>query len=361
MEQQNQRSSQELKPFAAKNQRPIRALVMLAFGVLMIAYAIIATIMYSVPHLPLANGRTFHSMLRAQMTVDNAEELAAQDKQLAVFLGSSVVERGIAEHYFDSLLRSSGINDLEISNSGNGGFFARANLPMFRAMLDYGMRPQRVVYGFFLQEFNAKTKVQNSVSDEDTTTLKLKRKTLLNVLRYGPKALTPLLKPATLHIYLFAKNNAFREVHDPTALDKLMFGDNMFERDSTYQLSHEYLRDLEEIYLLCKSYNIPFALYNTPIRPKIESPADLPYHRRAENYEAVYQLARKHQIPIWNYDRPGYFLDTDFQDTYHVTPFGARKLSKYLFLEMRDWMRGVIRQDSTGTLFTAPELDQSRN
>lgn len=357
----DQQRTPDNRPFAAKNLRPIRRLFTLALGVVLVAYTIIASIVYSVPHLPLANGRTFHSMLRAQMTVDNAEELATENKQLAVFLGSSVVERGIAENYFDSLLRTSGVNDLEISNSGNGGFFAKANLPMFRAMLDYGMKPQRVVYGFFLQEFNAKTRVQNSVSDEDTTTLKLKRKTLLNVLRYGPKALTPLLKPATLHIYLFAKNNAFREVHDPTALDKLMFGDNMFERDSSYQLSQEYLRDLEEIYLLCKSRNIPFALYNTPIRPKIESAADLPYHRRAENYDAVYQLAKKHNIPIWNYDRPGYFEDVDFQDTYHVTPFGARKLSRYLFWEMRDWMRGVVRQDSTGTLFTAPEQNQSGN
>jgi hypothetical protein len=348
-------------PFAAKNQRSIRTLFVLALGVLLVGYSIIAAIVYSIPHLPLANGRTFHSMLRAQMTVDNAEEIAAQNKQLVVFLGSSVVERGIAEKYFDSLLHTSGSDSIEISNSGNGGFFARANLPMFRAMLDYGMRPERVVYGFFLQEFNSATRVQNSVSDEDTSLIKLKRKTLLNVLRYGPKALAPLLKPATLHIYLFAKNNAFREVHDPTALDKLMFGDNMFERDSTYQLSQEYLRSLEEIYLLCKSHNIPFALYNTPIRPKIESPADLPYHRRTENYEAVYQLAKKHNIPLWNYDRPGYFSDGEFQDTYHVTPFGARKLSKYLYWEMRDWMRGVIRQDSTGTLLTPPELDQSRN
>jgi hypothetical protein len=351
----------DMKPFAVRNQRPIRTLVVLALGVLLVAYAIVATLVYSVPHLPLANGRTFHAMLRAQMTVDHAEDLAGSDKKLIVFLGSSVVERGVAERYFDSLLTSQGLGNLEVSNSGNGGFFARANLPMFRAMLEYGMRPERVVYGFFLQELNAKSNVHNNILDEDTSAIKLKRKTLLNVLRYGPAALAPLMKGNTLHVYLFAKNNAFREVHDPTALDKLMFGENVFERDSNYQLSTEYLRDLEYIYLLCKERHIPFALYNTPVRPKIESPSDLPYHRRADNYEAVYQLARKHNLPIWNYDRPGYFLDSDFQDTYHLTPFGARKVTKYLYWELRDWMRGVIRQDSTRTLFSAPELDQSRN
>lgn len=351
----------ESTPFAVRNQRPIRRLVALALGILLVAYTIIATFVYSVPHLPLANGRTFHAMLRAQMTVDHAEALALKNKQLIVFLGSSVVERGIAERYFDSLLHSQGLSGLEVSNSGNGGFFARANLPMFRAMLEYGMKPERVIYGFFLQELNAKSNVHNNIQDEDTADIKLKRKTLLNVLRYGPEALAPLMKGNTLHVYLFAKNNAFREVHDPTAIDKLMFGENVFERDSNYELSTEYLRDLEEIYLLCKARNIPFALYNTPVRPRIESPADLPYHRRADNYEAVFALARKHNLPIWNYDRPGYFLDSDFQDTYHLTPFGARKISRYLYSEVRDWMRGVVRQDSTSTLFTAPVLDQSRN
>lgn len=337
--------------FAARYSKAIRRLFVMALGIVLIAYTIVAVLVYSVPHLPLANGRTFHAMLRAQMTVDHAEELKAENKGLLVFLGSSVVERGIAEQYFDSLLNASGIKNLEVSNSGNGGFFAQANLPMFRAMLEYGIRPERVVYGFFLQELNGKSNVHNDFSAEDTSDVKLKRKTLMNVLRYGPEALAPLVKGNTLHIYLFAANNAFREVHDPTSLDKIMFGENVFERDSNYSLSTTYLHDLEEIYLLCKERNIPFAFFNTPVRPTVESPADLPYHRRSDNYEAVYQLATKHGLPIWNYDSPGYFEDSDFQDTYHLTPFGARKITRYLNTELLSWMKGTVRQDSTNTLF----------
>lgn len=340
----------EKEIFAARNQRPLRLLLVQALAILIVAYSIIVALVYSIPHLPLANGRTFHSMLRAQMTVDHAAELESTDRKLLLFLGSSVVERGIAEGYLDSLMQTGGITHLETSNSGNGGFFAQANLPMLRAMLERGLRPERVVYGFFLQEFNGRSKVHNSLAETDTTDIKLKEKSLLNVVRYGPLALSPLLKGATWHIYLFAANNAFREVHDPNAIQKLSFGDNMFERDSTYELNPKYVGDLEQIYLLCKDLNIPFAFFNTPVRPKIESLADLPYHRREESYNAVLEIAKKYNTPVWNYDRAGSFTDQDFQDTYHLTTWGMRKLTAYVFEDIKQWMSGIIRQDGAETL-----------
>lgn len=336
--------------FAYKNRKALRVLVAQGLAILLVAYTLVVIAVYSVPHLPLANGRTFHALLRAQMTVDHAEVLREEDKGLLLFLGSSVVERGVTESHMDSLLHANGLKNLETSNSGNGGFFARANLPMFRAMLERGLRPERVVYGFFLQELNGKSNVHNNIADEDTSDVKLKEKSLLNVIRYGPLALSPLLKGPTFHIYIFAANNAFREVHDPNALDKLMFGDNLFERDSSYELNREYARDLEEIYLLCKTRGIPFALFNTPVRPLIESPADLPYHRRRDNYTAVYEIAQRHNIPIWNYDSPDKFAPEDFQDTYHLTPSGAERLTRCLFEDVQAWMTGEVRQDAPTTL-----------
>lgn len=333
---------------------PLRILMRQVLPVLVIAYAVVIVAVYSIPHLPLANIRTFHSMLKAQMTVDHSEELQANGKKMLLFLGSSVVERGVPEHYLDTLLHQEGLTYFETSNSGTGGFFSKANLPMFRAMLERGLKPSRVVYGFFLQEFNAHSAAHSNVKDEDTSTLKLREKTIWNVIRYGPTAVAPMLDATSLHQYLFAANHAFREVRNPDFLDKLMFGQNMFERDSTFVLSMQDVEYLKEIYQLCKEKDIPFALFNTPIRPTIESITDLPYLHREENYRTVQEFALANNIPIWNFDQPGFFTDVDFQDTYHLTPNGARKLSTMLAEHILYWTKGGLQQDPLSTFRATP-------
>lgn len=311
-----------------------------------VAYAIILISVYAIPHLPLANKRTFHTMLHTQMTLDREKESveSGEKKSHLLLLGSSVVERGVDDIYIDSLFSKKGL-PIYISNSGAGGFFAKANLIMFRAMLDQGLRPSMVVYGIFLQELNGRSMIHNNVSDEDTASIKLKKKTLWNTMRFGPMALSPMLDPGSFHIYLFALNNAFRTVHDPNFFQRLSFGENLFERDSNYSLNQEYLKDLKEIYHLCKGRNIPFAFFNTPVRPKVESLADLPYLHRQEAYHAVEQFAIENNIPIWNFDKSGLFDVADFLDTYHLTSNGARKMTSMLADKISAWNNGFIEQD----------------
>jgi len=313
-----------------------------------VAYAFIVMAVYSIPHLPLANRRTFHSMLRSQMTLDREKEMLERgdNKGHLLLLGSSVVERGIDDNYLDSLFEKQHLLYYS-TNSGAGGFFARANLLMFSSMLEQGLHPARVVYGIFLQELNGRSMVHGNVNDADTSAIKLKAKSLWNVIRYGPTALSPLLSGNTLHIYLFALNNAFRDVHDPNFFQKLSFGENMFERDSSYTLNSTFLENLKDIYRLCKAKNIPFAFFNTPVRPKVESIADLPYLHRLEAYKAVEQFAIENNIPIWNFDKPTTFENTDFLDTYHLTPNGAHKMTSLLAEKICTWQKGFIEQDIT--------------
>jgi hypothetical protein len=320
-----------------------------ALAIVCVAYALILLLVYAVPHLPLADRRTFYPMLKAQMTVDRAAE--GVGKHLLLFLGSSVVERGVAELYMDSLLEAHGESTLETANSGTGGFFAKANLPMFRTLLERGLKPKYVVYGFFLQEFNKNSAVHVNVSDQDTSDLKLKEKTFWNAALYGPKALFPLTQPDDLHKYVFVANNAFREVHDLSLLDKLMFGQNGFERDSSYKLDTNQVRDMEQIVELCKERGIPLAFYNTPVRPYDAGSADLPYAHRSENYEQMLRICKRYGCPIWNFDRPGLFAATDFQDPYHLTPNGARHITALLESKVIAWKKGAIEQDDVSTLF----------
>jgi len=340
-----------MRIISSSSAKTLIAVLKQALAIVLVAYGLVILLVYAIPHLPLANNRTFHAMLKAQMTVDHSEQLTESGKEMVLFLGSSVVERGVAEHYLDTLLNRQGLTNIEVSNSGTGGFFAKANLPMFRAMLERGLRPSRVIYGFFLQELNEHSNVHANVNDKDTSDLKLKEKTLWNVIRYGPTAIYPLFNGNSLHQYLFAANNGFREVRDPNFLDKLMFGENVFERDSSYKLSSQFLEDLKQIYYLCKERNIPFAFYNTPIRPKIESLADLPYLHREENYSALYNFAKENNIPLWNLDTPGLFETEDFQDTYHLTPDGARRMSEYLAVNILRWSKGEVIQDKVKSLF----------
>ncbi|MFI5263543.1 MAG: hypothetical protein ACHQM6_03405 [Candidatus Kapaibacterium sp.] len=323
----------------------------------LVAYALIVIGVYAIPHLPLANGRTFRIMLRSQMTLDGEKEAAAKGEKDAhlLLLGSSVVERGINDIFLDSLFTEQDI-PFYSTNSGAGGFFSKANLIMFRAMLEQGLRPARVVYGIFLEELNGRSGIHGNVTDEDTVAIKLKQKSFWNVMRYGPTALSPLLDGNGIHIYLFALNNAFRDVHDPNFFQRLSFGENLFERDSTYDLNQEFLQDLKEIYLLCKERKIPFAFFNTPVRPRVESLADLPYLHREEAYHAVEQFAIQENIPIWNFDQPGLFENREFVDTYHLSPDGARKMTKMLAEKIGTWHKGIIEQD-----ITAASTDSVRN
>ncbi|MEP7234849.1 MAG: hypothetical protein ABI778_06090 [Ignavibacteriota bacterium] len=104
-----------------------------------VAYAIILLAVYAIPHLPLANARTFHIMLRAQMTLDRELEVAGEGEKNhhLLFLGSSVVEGGVDDLYMDSVFKQQGLR-YYATNSGAGGFFSKANLIMFRAMLEQG-------------------------------------------------------------------------------------------------------------------------------------------------------------------------------------------------------------------------------
>ena len=232
---------------------------------------------------------------------------------------------------------------------------------MFRTMLEHGLRPSRVIYGTFLQELNGISSVHSNIKDEDTSHLKIKDKSLFNVLYYGPTALAPILNVSTFHIYLFALNNAFREVHNPNFFQRLSFGVNFFERDSNYRMSYEFLHDLKEIYYLCKQRNIPFAFFNTPIRSHITSLADLPYKHREEAYVAIESFAIQNNIPIWNFDKPDIFEDKDFLDTYHLTPEGARRMTALLADKITLWNKGIIEQDivSTSTDTIGPEIKDS--
>ena len=120
----------------------------------------------------------------------------------------------------------------------------------------------------------------------------------------------------------------------------------MVERDSNYKIDTSLIRHIESIYIICKENNIPFAIFNTPLRPSIISRADLPYAHRREAYDAIAVIAHKHNFPIWNLDNVGYFVDDNFRDTYHVTPHGARKLSALVLKDILEWKSGIIRQDS---------------
>ncbi len=313
-----------------------------------VAYAVIMISVYAIPHLPLANKRTFHTMLRSQMTIDREKEFSekADPRNHVLFLGSSVVERGVNETYLDSLFNEHHVPNYS-TNSGAGGFFAKSNLIMFRAMLERGLHPKRVVYGIFLQELNSVSTIRSDFGDTDTSSIKLKKKSLWNVLRLGPEALAPMLDASTFHIYLFAFNNAFRDIQNPTFFQKLSFGVNFFERDSNYVLNLAYLQDLKNIYQLCKARGIPFAFFNTPLRPEIESTADLPYFHRLEAYQPVERFAMENNIPIWNFDKPGAFDNSDFLDTYHLTPVGAKKMTAMLSDKITIWQKGFVEQDVT--------------
>jgi hypothetical protein len=337
------------EPFIKRYKREFRAILATVVGAGAVAYALVFILVLSIPHLPLANKRTFYGLLRAQMAVDESDRLASTPNKMVLFLGSSVVERGVSERYMDSVFTKNRAT-LETMNAGTGGFCADANLPMFRAMLEIGLRPSRVVYGVGIQELNGASTVHAFFETKDTASVKLKPKTFWNIVRYGPTALAPLLDAPHLHQYLFAANNAFRDVPNLTLFDRLMFGENSPPLDSAYYFEPTYYSDLKQILKLCQENHIPVALYNAPLKPRFVDEQDIPYRHRIDSYRAVKALAREMSVPVWNFDRRGYFDREEFQDNYHLTPVGARKVSKMLADSILNWQAGHITQDGEETL-----------
>jgi hypothetical protein len=337
------------EPFIKRYKPEFRAIFATVLGVGVVAYALVFVLVLSIPHLPLANKRTFYGLLRAQMAVDESDRLATTQNKMVLFLGSSVVERGVSERYMDSIFTKNRAT-LETMNAGTGGFCADANLPMFRAMLEIGLRPSCVVYGVGIQELNGASTVHAFFETKDTASVKLKPKTFWNILRYGPTALAPLLDAPHFRQYVFAANNAFRDVPNMTLMDRIMFGENMPPQDSAYFFEQAYYSDLKQILSLCTQNHIPVALYNAPLKPRFPEEQDIPYRHRIDSYRAVRMLAKEMAVPVWNFDRRGYFAREEFQDNYHLTPIGARKVSRMLADSILRWKAGVITQDGEETL-----------
>ena len=317
--------------------------------IVLVAYAAIVGLVLAVPHLPLANKRTFYGLLRAQMAVDEGKKLPPMKRQMVLFLGSSVVERGVSEREMDSVFTRSNL-PYETMNAGVGGFCADANLPMFRAMLEDGLKPDYVIYGVSIQELNGASTVHAFFGTKDTASVKLKPKTLWNILRYGPTALAPLMSGDHFHQYIFAANNAFRDVPNLNLFNRLMFGENSPPRDSAYVFNPTYLNDLKEIVTICQLHGIKVAIYNAPLRKRAPDEVDIPYEHRADSYLKILRLAQEQHIPCWNFDREGIFTYSEFQDNYHLTPVGAKKISAMLADSISRWESSSHIQDGIETL-----------
>ncbi len=335
--------------FIAKYFPEFRYIFVAGLCIMLVAYAMIIGLVLAVPHLPLANKRTFYGLLRAQMAVDEGKNLPGMHRKVTLFLGSSVVERGISERSMDSAFSRLNL-PFEAMNAGTGGFCAEANLPMFRAMLDDGLKPDCVIYGVGIQELNGLSTVHAFFETKDTSEVKLKPKTLWNIVRYGPTALAPLMSGDHFHQYIFAANNAFRDVPNLNLFNRLMFGENSPPRDSAYQFNPVYLNDLKEIVTLCQSRGIQVAIYNAPLRKRAPEEVDIPYEHRGESYEKVLGLTKETHIPFWNFDRAGFFAYSEFQDNYHLTPIGAKKISIMIADSINRWQSGAIHQDGIETL-----------
>jgi len=335
--------------FLKQHRLEFRSLALSAVGMAVVAYGLIALLAASIPHLPLANKRVFYGLLRAQMAVDEGQKLPALNERMVLFLGSSVVERGVSEGTMDSVFHRDHLPFVTM-NAGTGGFCAEANLPLLRAMLEDGLRPAYVIYGVGLQELNGESTTHAFFGTKDTSLVKLKPKTFWNILRYGPVALAPLLNADHFHQYEFAANHAFRDVPSMSLFNSLMFGTNEPPRDTSYRFQPIYLADLSQIVTMCQHRGIQVAIYNAPLRPRFPSEIDVPYEHRADSYEKILGLARELHIPLWNFDRDSLFARAEFQDNYHLTPIGARKISRMLADSIARWQGGAISEDGLVTL-----------
>jgi hypothetical protein len=312
------------------------------------ALTVILIAFYSIPHLPVSDKSTFAWLLRDQIVLDHEHQgLKSSEgvKKHILIMGSSVVERGVEDQYLDTLFKRKGLPYF-CSNAGAGGSFANMNLVTFRALLEKGLHPDRVIYGTFLQEFNGKFLLHMNIDEKDTSKIHIKEKSLWNAICYGAPSVSSMFDAANFHIYIFALNDAFRRVQNPDLFQRLSFGVNMFPRDSNYQYNAEYLNDLKKIYDLCKQHHIPFALYNSPVRRRIESYADVPYTHKQEAYEEIERFAETENIPFWNFDKQQ-FSDDEFLDTYHLNAKGAHKMAQQLANKIETWGKGIIEQDVT--------------
>lgn len=327
--------------------REFRSIITQSAAIGLVAVSIIVILNYTIPHVPLAEKKTFQGLLQVQMAIDENNDAKNEQKDIVLIMGSSVVERGIIEEYVDSSLNNHATRTI---NCGVGGFFADANKLVLRRLLEQGVRPKRICYGVFIEDFNGHSPVHNRLY-KDSSSFVYRSKTVPNVMLYGAKALSSIFDAPTLHIYLFALNHAFRNVEDLNSIQRLSFGDNMVSQDSTYILDSALVKDLEDIIALCKEHHIELAIFNTPLRPTIHSYADLPYLRRNEGYRIVESLAKKHSLPLWNLDKKGIFEDVDFKDSYHLNHSGGKKMSKMLGAKVSEWMNGKIEQDTSQLFF----------
>lgn len=327
--------------------REFRSIVIQSAVIGLVAISIIVALNYAIPHVPLAEKKTFQGLLQVQMTVDEYSDAKDAQKDVVLIMGSSVVERGVIEEYIDSLLDT---NTTKTINCGIGGFFADANKLVLRRLLEQGVYPKRICYGVFIEDLNGHSPVHNRLY-KDSNNFVYRDKSLPNVMLYGANALSSIFDGPTLHIYLFAVNHAFRNVENLNSIQRLSFGDNMVSQDSTYILDSTLIKDIEEMIGMCREHNIELAFFNTPLRPTIHSYADLPYLRRNEGYRIIESLAKKYSLPLWNLDKKGLFEDADFKDSYHLNHNGGKKMSKMLGVKISEWMNGKIIQDTSQLFF----------
>ena len=132
--------------------------------------------------------------------------------------------------------------------------------------------------------------------------------------------------------------------------NRLMFGENSPPRDSAYVFNPVYLNDLKEIVTMCRSNGIKVGIYNAPLRERAPDEVDIPYEHRGDSYEKILGLAKEQHIPIWNFDRTGLFSYSEFQDNYHLTPIGAKKISAMLADSIARWQSSSHSQDGIETL-----------
>ncbi len=323
--------------------REFRSIAIQSVLIGLVAFSVIVALTYTIPHLPLAEKKTFQGLLQVQMTIDEYEEALKNEQDVILIMGSSVVERGVIEEQVDSAIDGSNTRTI---NCGVGGFFADANKLLLRRLIEQGIRPKRICYGVFLEDLNGHSPVHNTLY-KDSNSLLYYKKTLPNVIARGAKSLSSIFDAPTLHIYLFAVNHAFRNVEHLTTLQRLSFGDNIVTQDSTYILDSLLIEDFKEIIILCKTNNIEFVFFNTPLRPTIGSYADLPYLHRDEAYSAIEAIATQYAVPLWNLDAKGKFIDDDFKDTYHLNHHGAKKISRILGEKIMNWSKGSIERDTS--------------
>src|SRR6187402_2120939 len=138
--------------------REFRSIVIQGSAIGLVAISIIVALNYAIPHVPLAEKKTFQGLLQVQMAIDEYSDAKNEQKDVVLIMGSSVVERGVIEEYIDSSLDK---NTIRTINCGVGGFFADANKLVLLRLLAQGIRPKRICYGVFIEDLNGHSPVHN--------------------------------------------------------------------------------------------------------------------------------------------------------------------------------------------------------